>query len=181
MSIMSPEEARTAVEKGIAGIVVSDYGGLLVSGLAAPVEVLPSIAEAVGGKVPILIDGGFRRGTDALMALALGARAILLARPPMWGLAGYGADGVGTLLKLLQTELARDMAMRQGQGGGHRPRPGGHSPALIASREYPLIVAGGLAFGDDGYLHVVGVADNSMDEVAPDESLPGGILRPHHE
>jgi 4-hydroxymandelate oxidase len=109
--IMSPEEARTAVERGIAGIVVSDYGGLLVNGLAAPIEVLPSIAEAVGGKAPLLVDGGFRRGTDMLKGLALGARAILLGRPPMWGLAAYGADGVCTLLKLLQTELARDMAM----------------------------------------------------------------------
>jgi 4-hydroxymandelate oxidase len=109
--IMSPEEARTAVERGISGIVVSDHGGLVVSGLAAPIEMLPSIAEAVGGKAPILVDGGFRRGTDVLKGLALGAQAILLGRPPMWGLAAYGADGVQTLLKLLQAELARDMAM----------------------------------------------------------------------
>jgi isopentenyl diphosphate isomerase/L-lactate dehydrogenase-like FMN-dependent dehydrogenase len=109
--IMSAEEARTAVERGIAGIVVSNHGGLLVSGFAAPIEVLPSIAEAVGGKAPLLVDGGFRRGTDVLKGLALGARAVLLGRPPMWGLAAYGADGVRTLLKLLQAELARDMAM----------------------------------------------------------------------
>jgi 4-hydroxymandelate oxidase len=109
--IMSPEEARMAVERGIAGIVVSGHGGLPGSGLAAPIDVLPSIAEAVGGKVPLLVDGGFRRGTDVLKGLALGARAILLGRPPMWGLAAYGAEGVGTLLKLLQTELGRDMAM----------------------------------------------------------------------
>ncbi len=109
--VMSPEEARTAVDRGISGIVVSNHGGLLVSGLASPIEMLPSIAEAVGGKVPLLVDGGFRRGTDVLKGLALGARAILLGRPPMWGLAAYGADGVGTLLILLQAELARDMAM----------------------------------------------------------------------
>jgi 4-hydroxymandelate oxidase len=109
--IMSAEEARTAVERGIAGIVVSNHGRLLVSGFAAPIEVLPSIAEAVGGKAPLLVDGGFRRGTDVLKGLALGARAVLLGRPPMWGLAAYGADGVRTLLKLLQAELARDMAM----------------------------------------------------------------------
>ena len=109
--IMNPEEARIAVERGIMGIVVSDHGGLPGGGLAAPIDVLPSIAEAVGGKVPLLVDGGFRRGTDVLKGIALGARAVLLGRPPMWGLAAYGAEGVRTLLKLLQTELARDMAM----------------------------------------------------------------------
>ena len=67
--------------------------------------------QSVGGKVPILIDGGFRRGSDVLKALALGARAVLLGRPPLWGLAAYGAKGVQTSLELLQTELASDMAM----------------------------------------------------------------------
>ncbi len=109
--IMSPEEARMAVERGYAGIVVSNHGGLLVSGLAAPIEMLPAIADAVGGKIPILVDGGFRRGTDILMGLALGARAVLLGRPPVWGLAAYGANGVQILLRMLQSELARDMAM----------------------------------------------------------------------
>ena len=109
--VMTPGEARTCVAKGIAGIIVSDHGGPAVGGLASPLETLPSVAEAVGGKVPILIDGGFRRGTDILKGLALGARAVLIARPPMWGLAAYGADGVSTLLKMLQTELARNMAM----------------------------------------------------------------------
>jgi 4-hydroxymandelate oxidase len=109
--IMSPEEARKGVERGIAGIVVSNRSGTQVSGLASPLEMLPSIADAVGGKAPILIDGGFRRGTDILKGLALGARAVLVARPPMWGLGAYGADGVSTLVKMLQTDLARDMAM----------------------------------------------------------------------
>jgi isopentenyl diphosphate isomerase/L-lactate dehydrogenase-like FMN-dependent dehydrogenase len=109
--IISPDDARQGVERGIAGIVVSDPSGTQVSGLASPIEMLPAIADAVGSKAPILIDGGFRRGTDVLKGLALGARAVLVARPPMWGLAGYGADGVSTLLKMLQTELARDMAM----------------------------------------------------------------------
>jgi len=109
--LMSPEEARTAVARGISGVVVSDHAGLQGSARMSPIEALPSIAKAVGGKVPILIDGGFRRGTDILKGLALGAGAILLGRPPMWGLAAYGADGVRTLLTMLQTELARDMAM----------------------------------------------------------------------
>jgi isopentenyl diphosphate isomerase/L-lactate dehydrogenase-like FMN-dependent dehydrogenase len=79
--------------------------------MTAPIEVLPAIAEAVAGKAPILIDGSFRRGADILKALALGARAVMLGRPPLWALAAYGAAGVQTMLEMLQTELARDMAM----------------------------------------------------------------------
>jgi isopentenyl diphosphate isomerase/L-lactate dehydrogenase-like FMN-dependent dehydrogenase len=109
--IMSPEEARSAIGKGIDGIVVSSHGRQPESGMAAPIEVLPAIAEAVAGKAPILIDGSFRRGTDILKALALGARAVLLGRPPLWALAAYGAAGVQAMLEMLQTELARDMAM----------------------------------------------------------------------
>ena len=109
--IMSPEEARTAVGRGVQGIIVSNYGGLGVPGVASTMEMLPSIVEAVGGKAPVLIDGSFRKGSDVLKALALGARAVLVGRPVMWGLAAYGADGVQTVLELLQTELARSVAM----------------------------------------------------------------------
>jgi isopentenyl diphosphate isomerase/L-lactate dehydrogenase-like FMN-dependent dehydrogenase len=109
--IMNPVEARVAVQRGIQGIVVSNYRGRFATGLAAPIEVLPGIAEAVGSKVPVLIDGSFRRGGDVLKALALGARAVLLGRPPLWGLASYGADGVQHVLELIQGELARAMAM----------------------------------------------------------------------
>ena len=109
--IMSPEEAREAAARGFAGIVVSNHGASFADGLASPIEMLPSIADAVGGRIPILVDGGFRRGTDVLMGLALGARAVLLARPPVWALSAYGADGVRVLLTMLQSELARDMAM----------------------------------------------------------------------
>jgi 4-hydroxymandelate oxidase len=108
--VMSPEEARAAVAKGVDGIVVSN-GGRRSPGLAAPIEMLPSVVDAAGGKVPVLIDGGFRRGTDVLKALAFGARAVLVARPVLWGLAAYGAEGVQTALEMLQTELARSMAM----------------------------------------------------------------------
>jgi 4-hydroxymandelate oxidase len=109
--IMSPEEARAAIGKGIDGIVVSSHGRQPESGMAAPIEVLPAIAEAVAGKAPILIDGSFRRGADILKALALGARAVMLGRPVLWALAAYGSAGVRTMLEMLQTELARDMAM----------------------------------------------------------------------
>jgi 4-hydroxymandelate oxidase len=109
--IMRPDEAQTAIKNGVQGIVVSNYGGRSVNGLAAPMETLPAIADAVGGKAPILIDGGFRRGSDVLKALALGAQAVLVGRPALWGLAAYGAVGVQSVMELIQTELARDMAM----------------------------------------------------------------------
>jgi len=109
--IMRPDEARGAVQRGVHGIIVSSYAGRSANGLAASMEALPAIADAVGGKAPILIDGGFRRGSDGLKAMALGARAVLIGRPAMWGLAAYGAKGVQNVMELLQTELARDMAM----------------------------------------------------------------------
>jgi 4-hydroxymandelate oxidase len=109
--IMSSEEARLAVSRGVDGIIVSSHGGMYTTGFAEPIEMLPSIVAAVNGKVPVLIDGSFRRGTDILKALALGAKAVLLARPPVWGLAAYGADGVQRVLEMLQTELARNMAL----------------------------------------------------------------------
>jgi 4-hydroxymandelate oxidase len=108
--ITNPEEARTAVGKGIQGIVVSDYGPRSLVGLAQPMQMLPAIADAVGGKATILIDGSFRRGSDVLKGIALGAQAVLLGRPPLWALAPYGADGVQTMLELLQSEMARNMA-----------------------------------------------------------------------
>ena len=71
---------------------------------------LPAVADAVAGRVPVLVDGSLRRGTDVLKGLALGATAVMVARPPMWGLAAYGAEGVQTVVEILQTELARNMA-----------------------------------------------------------------------
>jgi 4-hydroxymandelate oxidase len=111
--IMTADEAGEAVHEGIQGIVVSNYVGVptAATALASPVEVLPGVADAVGGKIPILIDGSFRRGSDILMALALGASAVMIGRPVAWGLAAYGADGVQHVVELLQSELARDMAM----------------------------------------------------------------------
>jgi 4-hydroxymandelate oxidase len=109
--IMSPEEAQAAVQKGVQGIVVSNHGATLSTGLAAPIDMLPGVADAVAGKVPILIDGSFRRGTDVLKALAFGARAVLVGRPILWGLSSYGAEGVQTVLGMLQNELARSMGL----------------------------------------------------------------------
>jgi isopentenyl diphosphate isomerase/L-lactate dehydrogenase-like FMN-dependent dehydrogenase len=107
--IMTADDARTAVKNGVHGIVVSNYGQATAPGRAAPLDVLPTIVEAVDRRIPVLVDGGFRRGTDIMKALALGARAVLVGRPVMWGLAAYGADGVRTVLEMLQTELGRVM------------------------------------------------------------------------
>ena len=109
--ILSPEEAQKALGLGVQGIVVSSYAPRAITGLTSPIEMLPSIVDAVAGKMPVLIDGSFRRGSDVVKALALGARAVLLGRPPVWGLAAYGAEGVQKVVELLQTEVARDMAM----------------------------------------------------------------------
>jgi 4-hydroxymandelate oxidase len=108
--IMNPEDAKTAVQRGIQGLIVSNHGGFLNGGSAAPIVVLPSIVDAVGKNVPVLIDGGFRRGSDIVKALALGAQAVLLGRPVMWGLSAYGAEGVQTILEMMQTEVGRVMA-----------------------------------------------------------------------
>lgn len=107
--IMSAEEADAAVKRGVQGIVVSNHGGPRLKGVVTPIEMLPSIADAVAGRVPVLVDGGFRRGSDIYKALALGARAVLLGRPSLWGLAAYGADGVQAVVERLQTDLGRTM------------------------------------------------------------------------
>jgi 4-hydroxymandelate oxidase len=109
--IMSPEEARTAIEHGADGIIVSNHGGRFVEGLATPIEVLTEILDAVGGKIPVLIDSNIRRGTDIVKALALGARAVLVTRPLLWALAAYGQEGVTIVLEMLQGETARNMAL----------------------------------------------------------------------
>lgn len=105
--VMTSADARAAVDRGLNGIIVSNGGR---SGVRpAPIDALPSVVDAVGSRVPVLVDGSFRRGTDVIKALAFGARAVLVGRPLMWGLAGYGADGVQAILRLLHTELARTM------------------------------------------------------------------------
>lgn len=109
--ILTPEDARLAVERGAAGVIVSNHGGRYLEGAPSTIEVLPGIVDAAGGKIPVLIDGGFRRGTDILKALAIGAKAVLVGRPPLWGLAAYGQPGVVRVLELLQTELALAMGL----------------------------------------------------------------------
>jgi isopentenyl diphosphate isomerase/L-lactate dehydrogenase-like FMN-dependent dehydrogenase len=91
--------------------VVSNHGARQLDHVGATIEALPECVEAAAGKMPLLIDGGFRRGTDILKALALGATAVGIARPYLWGLASFGQRGVSRVLELLRTELALDMGL----------------------------------------------------------------------
>lgn len=108
--IMTPADALKGIEVGADALIVSNHGGRVLDTQPASIDALPRIAEAVAGRVPLLLDGGIRRGTDVLKALALGARAVLVGRPVLHGLAVGGATGVAHVLKLLRTELEIAMA-----------------------------------------------------------------------
>lgn len=108
--ILTVEDALRCVEHGVDAIVVSNHGGRTLDTLPASIEVLPAIAEAVGGSIEVYMDSGIRRGTDVLKALALGARAVLVGRPVMWGLAFDGENGVRTMFEILRKELELAMA-----------------------------------------------------------------------
>ena len=103
--IQTAEDAALACEHGAAAIVVSNHGGRQLDGVAASIDVLPEAVEAVGNRLEVLMDGGVRRGTDVLAALALGARAVLVGRPALWGLAVGGEVGAQRVLELLRAEV----------------------------------------------------------------------------
>ena len=108
--VLTAEDARLCVEHGVQGIVVSNHGGRALDHSPATMEVLPEIVDAVAGRIPVIIDSGFRRGSDVLKALALGASAVCFGRAPRYGLASFGADGVQKVLEILQGELVLAMA-----------------------------------------------------------------------
>jgi isopentenyl diphosphate isomerase/L-lactate dehydrogenase-like FMN-dependent dehydrogenase len=103
--VLTAEDARLACEHGAAGIVVSNHGGRQLDGVAATIDALPEVVEAVDGRVEVLVDGGVRRGGDVIKALALGARAVLAGRAPLWGLAVGGEAGARHVLELLRAEI----------------------------------------------------------------------------
>ena len=105
------EDARLAVEHGVDGLVVSNHGGRATETLRATIDCLPEVVDAVRGRIPVLVDGGFRRGTDIYKALASGARAVGIGRPYIWGLSAFGQEGVERVLEILRAELT--LTMRQ--------------------------------------------------------------------
>jgi lactate 2-monooxygenase len=109
--ILHPDDAREASERGLDGVVVSNHGGRQVDGAIASLDALPAIAEAAADELTILLDSGVRSGADVLKAVALGADAVLLGRPYLWGLALGGQDGVETVLKMLLAELDLTLAL----------------------------------------------------------------------
>jgi 4-hydroxymandelate oxidase len=109
--ILTAEDARLAIEHGADGIVVSNHGGRQLDAVPAGITALPEVVEAVGGRVPVLVDGGIRRGIDAFKALALGAAAVMVARPTCWGLAAAGEEGVVDVLRILRAELENAMTL----------------------------------------------------------------------
>jgi 4-hydroxymandelate oxidase len=109
--VLRADDALRCVELGARGILVSNHGGRHLDASVASADALPEIAAVVGTKAEVFVDGGIRRGTDIVKALALGARAVLIGRPAVWGLALAGADGVRDVLDHLRGELVRSMAL----------------------------------------------------------------------
>jgi isopentenyl diphosphate isomerase/L-lactate dehydrogenase-like FMN-dependent dehydrogenase len=109
--ILTAEDAERAVGEGVDAMVVSNHGGRQLDGVAASLDALPEVVGAADGRAEVYVDGGFRRGTDILKALGLGARAVLVGRPYLWGLAAAGEAGVRRVLEMLRDELALAMAL----------------------------------------------------------------------
>jgi 4-hydroxymandelate oxidase len=109
--VLNPADAQRAVQEGLSGIIVSNHGGRNLDTLPATIDALPRIAEQVEGRFPILIDSGIRRGTDILKAVALGASAVMIGRPTLYGLASAGPEGVSRVIQILRREFEMAMAL----------------------------------------------------------------------
>jgi 4-hydroxymandelate oxidase len=109
--VLTAEDALLAAEIGVRGVVVSNHGGRQLDTVLSGADALPAVVDAVGEKLDVLVDGGIRRGTDVLKALALGAKAVMIGRPMLWGLAAEGADGATRVLEILLAELDSALAL----------------------------------------------------------------------
>ena len=109
--VLNADDARRFVDEGVDAVIVSNHGGRQLDGAVPSLIALPEIVEAVGNRVPVLLDGGVRRGTDVLKAIALGASACLVGRPYLWGLAVGGEEGVDRVIEIIKNEIDRDMAL----------------------------------------------------------------------
>jgi len=108
--VMHPDEGRRAPDHGVDGVIVSNHGGRQLDGAASSIEALPGVVAAVEGRIPVLVDGGIRRGVDAVRALILGASACLIGRPQLFALAVAGEAGVARVLEIYRSEIDRVMA-----------------------------------------------------------------------
>ena len=109
--VVRADDAKSAMEHGVDGLIVSNHGGRQLDTAPATIEALPRVVDAVAGKIPVLVDGGVRRGTDVVKALALGAQAALIGRPILWGLAAGGEEGAFRVLEMLKAEFDLAMAL----------------------------------------------------------------------
>ena len=109
--VLHPDEASQAVRHGVDAIIVSNHGGRQLNGAIASARALPAAVQAVNGSIPVLLDGGIRRGSDIFKAVALGATAVLIGRPHLWGLSVAGKEGVQWVLEMLHAELDRTMGL----------------------------------------------------------------------
>jgi L-lactate dehydrogenase (cytochrome) len=109
--VLHPNEAKEAAKRGVDSVIVSNHGGRQLDGAPASIKALPGVVEAVDNSIPILIDGGVRRGSDVVKALALGAKACLVGRPQLWGLAVAGEAGVAHMLEIFRQEISRVMGL----------------------------------------------------------------------
>jgi isopentenyl diphosphate isomerase/L-lactate dehydrogenase-like FMN-dependent dehydrogenase len=109
--IVTAEDAYLALDHGVDGIIVSNHGGRSEDSGRGTIESLPEVVDAIGGRIPVIVDSGFRRGTDIFKALAIGADAIAIGKPYLWGLGSFGQEGVETVLDILAREL--QIVMRQ--------------------------------------------------------------------
>jgi isopentenyl diphosphate isomerase/L-lactate dehydrogenase-like FMN-dependent dehydrogenase len=107
--IVTAEDASLCLRHGVDGIIVSNHGGRSEASGRSTIESLPEVVAAVGGRIPVIVDGGFRRGTDIFKALALGANAVAIGRPYVWGLGAFGQAGVERVLEILRAEFRRVM------------------------------------------------------------------------
>jgi 4-hydroxymandelate oxidase len=109
--VMNPDDAERAVQTGASGLIVSNHGARNLDTLPATIDALPEVAARVAGRIPVLMDGGVRRGTDVLKALALGANAVLIGRPYLYGLGAAGAEGVARVVGILRREFEMALAL----------------------------------------------------------------------
>jgi isopentenyl diphosphate isomerase/L-lactate dehydrogenase-like FMN-dependent dehydrogenase len=129
--LITGEDAALAVEHGAAGVVVSNHGGRQLDSAPATIDALPEVVEAVAGRIPVLLDGGIRRGTDVAVSLAIGAEAVLVGRPALWGLAVDGEAGARLALEILAEELRLALALLGA------PNPGALTADHVQRRAQP--------------------------------------------